>query len=95
MVGKIILGLDEAEEQNDRPGGRESIGCDTDAGIQADGGGGTGEGGKKSTVSVPPSAMRSFHTISRRRGGGPITDFLLGRRKEKVLQMLTGSPRRG
>ena len=58
MVGERILGSDEAEEQKDRPGGRESTGCDTDAGVWADGGGGTGEGGKESAVNVPPAKAR-------------------------------------
>lgn len=57
-VGRRILGSDEVGEQKDRPGGRESTGYDTDAGIRTDGGGGTGEGGKESAVSVPPAKAR-------------------------------------
>jgi len=58
VVGGRIFGSDEVEEQMDRPGGRGSTGCDTDADIRADGGGGTGEGGKESAVSVPPAKAR-------------------------------------
>jgi len=57
-VGRRILGSDEAGEQKDRPGGRESTGCGTDADIQADDGGGTGEDGKESVVSVPSAKAR-------------------------------------
>ena len=58
VVEKRIMGSVEVEEQKDRPGGRGSTGCDTDAGIRADGGGGTGEGVKESAVSVPPAKAR-------------------------------------
>jgi len=58
VAGERIMGSVEVEEQKDRPGGRESTGCDTDGGIRAGDGGGTGEGGKESAVSVPPAKAR-------------------------------------
>ena len=57
-IGGRGVGSEAAEEQMDRPGGRGSTGCDTDTDIRADGGGGTGEGGKESAANIPPAKAR-------------------------------------
>jgi len=57
-VGLRIVGSEEAEEQKDRPEGRESTGCDTDTDNRADVGGETGKDIKESAASILPVKAR-------------------------------------